>query len=852
MNGLLRQLVAQADRTTVERRLEFAALPEGWTAVASLAVVMMLCWAVLWMYRREGRRGASATVRTGLALLRCVVILSLAAVWLQPVLATYLHKWIDSYCIVLIDDSSSMDLSDRYRMEREVNLVNDALGAAVELPIRRADVVGRLLGRDEGRFISDLADRNRVKVYTFSDAPHLAATVRSKADRGNTTADNDGQTPEGDSDSGETEDGRSSEADSIPTTFAAQGPVTNVSRALRRTVEGLSGAPLAGVVLFSDGGFNQGDPLDVVARFVQEKGVAVHAVGVGDASPSQNVRVVEVTGPQNAFKEDPFAITAHVTAEGMAGETVVVELFERDEAGAAGAGAVAREVVTIEGDGPVGPVVFNRTREAVGRAIYRVAMPVGAYESVADDNAKQLTVNIMDDKMRVLLISGSPSWEYRYVSRLLVRDGTFEVSCWLQSAGAEAVRDGNVVIDRLPESLEELSAYDAVLLLDPDPSEFGPGWARSLEALVTEHGGGVLYGASRKYTPRFMRDGAVERIVKLLPVTPDPEADLVLNRMGHYQVRGWPIVVPGEVSGHPILRVPFGDALGSDGRPLADVRGSDGAGLWWPAMGGVHWFYPVLREKPVATVLMRLGNPQMRNAYGDQILLATQFVGSGRSAFVGFDGTWRWRQYGEGVFNGFWVQMLRYLVEGKLLGAKKRATILTDGTTFQLGATVNVTARLYDERLEPLLTDHVGADYRTGSLRERFSLQRSLDQPGWYEGRFTPNRTGSYEISLTLPATATSGAVEVGHQIEVARPNIEILHPQMNRDALRTLAEQSAGGKYYEVNEIGAIPRAIPDRSESMTVKSRPRQLWDNRWTLIFLIGLLTVEWGARKWVRLL
>lgn len=832
-------LLAQADRTTVERRFEFAALPEGWAAVIALGGVVLTCWAIVWMYRREGRRGASMTVRTLLAAVRCVVVLALVSIWLEPILATYLHRWIDSYAIVLVDDSSSMDLRDRYRIEADAARIRSVMDEQATGPtepetkgVRRADVVGRLLSRDQNRFLRELTRRNRVKLYSFSDSLELAASLRAVHEEG-------GNGPQG----SEAQD--PDDAANVRTTFAAQGAATNVSRAVRRSIESLGGAPLAGVVLFSDGGFNQGDPVEVLARYVEEQQIPLHVVGIGDASPPQNVRISEAVSPNNAFKEDPFTITTHITTQGMVGETITVELYERDGSahGTQPAGSEGKEnpvetrTVRITTDGVLDPIVFTRRREEVGRVTYRVAVPVGPYESVADDNSKQTVVNVIDDKMRVLLIAGSPSWEYRYVSRLLIRDATFDVSCWLQSAAVNAVRDGNTIIDQLPATPEELLVYDAVILIDPDPLEFGPGWARSLDALVTDHGGGVLYVASRKYTPQFMRDPAVGAIVKLLPVKLDPEADLILNKVGHYQTRAWPIEIPRQALGHTIL------GLGDE---RSDSRAT------WSQVPGVYWHYPVLREKPVASVLMRHSNPQMRNSYGGHVLAATQFVGSGRSAFLAFDSTWRWRRQGEEVFNGFWVQMLRYLVEGKLLGAKKRATILTEGSTFQLGRTINVTARLFDARFGPLEVDSVTATYRVGSRPKTFTLKRSLDQPGWYEGRFTPAQIGEYEVLLTLPGGGGSAAVTVGHHVEVVRPNIEILNPQMNRAALKMLAERSAGGRYYEIDEADKIPNAILDRHESTTVKSRPVQLWDNKWTLMLLIGLLSVEWAVRKWVRLL
>lgn len=821
-------LIAQAGRTTVERRFEFAALPHGWTAVIMLAIVISLCWAIVWMYRREGRRGASMTVRTALAVLRCLVILALACIWLEPVQATYIHRWIDSYCLVLVDDSSSMDLYDRYHRPEDAARVKAVLPGDQSFPVRRADIAISLLSRGDGQLLNGLARRNRVKVYGFSEAPKLLATLEARGASATDRQEADGK---------ENDETENRTPDAAIRQLAARGAATNPSRALRRSIESLGGAPLAGVVLLSDGGFNQGDPVAVLARYIEDHRVPLHAIGIGDAAPPRNVRITEVVTPENAFKQDPFSVTAHIATQGMAGETIVVELYERDASESGGGVPVETRTVTIRADGNLEPLTFTRTREAIGRCTYRVSVPVGEYESVGDDNSKQTTVNVIDDRVRVLLIAGGPSWEYRYVSRLLTRDATFDLSCWLQSAAHEAVRDGNTIIDALPATPEELFEYDAVVMIDPDSAEFGPGWAKALETLVTDYGGGMLYVASRKFTPQFLRDSAVRSIVRMLPITPEPEADLILNRIGHYQTRSWPLTIAAQAFGHSILRL---------GGEVADARQR------WAEVTGVYWHYPVLREKSVATVLMRHSDPRMRNSYGQHVLLATQFVGSGRSAFMAFDSTWRWRKEGEEIFDGFWVQMIRYLVEGKLLGAKKRATILTEGDTFQLGSAIKVTARLLNAHFEPLELDSVRTSYRIERRRQEFDLTRLLDRPGWYEGRFTPDRTGAYEIALTLPATAGSEEISVTHDVQVVRPNIEILDTRMNRAALVSLVERSPGGAYYEVDEMERLIDAIPDRHETTTIKSRPTQLWDRWWTLVALVGLLSVEWAVRKWVRLL
>jgi len=823
----LYNLIAQVRRVEVERRLEFAALPAGWGAVGMFALALLLAVCVVYMYRHEGRTGASRRVRWIMAGLRCAVIGLLGVIWLEPVLATYLHRLVDSYTLMLVDASASMDLQDRYRRAEDIARVKPLAPSAGSEPVRRVDLVAAVLERDDRALLRGLTERNRVSVFTFSDEPSAEYTLRAHRESDRVSAE--GNQGKGDQllDAGQ--------VGKTPVRFAAQGAATDVGAAVRRAVESLGRAPVAGVVLLTDGGINRGDDVAAIARYAQDRRIPLHVVGVGDPAPPHNVRVAEVVAPDNVFAEDPFAVVAQVTAQGMAGETVTVELSERRGDDDAEGQIVASRSITLGPDGSVTPISFDHRQSAVGRFVYRVSVPVGAAESVTDDNRKQATVNVMENKLRVLLVSGAASWEYRYLARLLERDATFELSCWLQSADESAVRDGNVVIDHLPATAEELYAYDAIILLDPDPIELTTEWSELVGDLVTRHGGGLLYAAARLHATSFLRDPATEALRRILPVTFDPDADLILNQIGHYQQSAHPLVVPPAAAGHPAMKLP----------------GGDGAAYTWEGVGEVFWHLPVLREKPVATVLMRHGDARMQNAYGAHVLLAAQYAGAGRTAFLGFDGTWRWRGHSEAIFNKFWVQMIRYLVEGKLAGGNQRGVILTDKDTYQLGALVQVSARLFDRAYKPLESPEVTATYRLDDDERMLKMARSADRPGWFEGSFVPPRTGSCQLTLPIPGDDLSGEV-ARREIQIERPNLEILQPQLNRDALRDLAEATPGGRYYDVHEAGALAEAIPDRHESMTIRSRPTPLWDDAWALVLLVSLLGAEWAMRKYFRLL
>ena len=803
----------------VERRLEFANLPEGWLAVISAAVMLAVMWWVWKLYRSEGRSGASAAMRGLLAVVRCVVLLLLAAIWLEPVLATYLHRWIESHTLVLIDTSASMSLRDQYRHEEDDGCVKrflagleddrgEQIGGRSRLQLAQAALEAR-----EGKFLARLAQRNQVEVCSFDDDVRLLRSIKAQRNESGTRVESLGN-------------------------LQAQGAATNVGRAIRRMVEGLGNAPVAAVVLLGDGAFNQGEAAETVGQFAGSKRIPVYTVGIGDPAVPRNVRLTDVTAPSNVFVGDPFAVTVHLCTTGIGEGSVPLELVEKNLGSNTPEKVVERHQVNISGDGALAPEVFHVQKDAPSRYAYRVQVPPQEYETVTDDNAKQIVINVIEDRMRVLLVAGGPSWEYRFLTRLLMRDETFDLSCWLQSASYDAVRDGNTVIDHLPQSPQELFEYDAVILMDPDPDDLVEGWGELLENWVSHYGGGLLFTASRANTPRFMHSAETRQIVSLLPITLDAEADLILNTLGHYQRREYSVTVPAGMGESPVLN--------QGGTPAENEK-------IWAKLGGVFWHYPTLRAKPLATVLMTHSSPRMRNSYGNQVLLATQFVGAGRTGFLGFDGTWRWRRFGEKYFERFWVGLLRHLIEGKMVGGQKRGVILTESETYSVGEAISVSARLSDANYDPLNVASISARFAVEDQPSReFALQPNPQRLGWYEGRFVPDRTGTYKISLRLPGRSVADDVEIAKDLMVVQPNLETLRPQMNRAALQTLAERSDEGRYFEIDQAGRIPDLIEDRHESTTVKGRPTELWDRWWMLLTVCGLLMLEWGLRKWSRLL
>jgi hypothetical protein len=823
-------ILAQIPRTErIETHVELARWSSGNALLVGAAFTIVALYAVAWMYRREARGLITPRLRWSLVACRIAVLFLLGLIGLEPVIVNYIHRRLDACTLVLADSSASMSLADSYRRTEDARRVESVLGRLPSGGVVRVNLEETLLSGRENKFVRGLSAHNTVKVLTFSDQlgdeEHKVSSNHSSA--------------------------AISAPTSQPTQIRPTGPATDVSAAIRAGIDQLGGQPVAGVVLLSDGGFNRGELPDAVARMLKQRGIPLYAVGIGDPAEPINVAVTEVSAPRTAFKDDPFSVTVRLVAQNTGDQPIQVELLEHRARSAEPAKVVATRTVVAPPAGAIEPLSFERKVAEPGEVSYIARAAALTGEAVASDNQREIlpAVQILDDQMRVLIVAGSPSYDYRFLTRMLERDKTVNVSTWLQSADAGAVRDGDTVITELPTRQEDLFQYDAILMIDPDPEEFEPIWASLVATFVTDHGGGLLYAAGNKYSGRFFRSPKTQSILELLPVLPEPDAEIILNELGQYQVRSWPVIVPESSLSDPILRQADNAA---ENRQI------------WSMLEGVYWHFPVHREKPLATVLMRHSNPRMANTFGPHVLMATQLVGAGRSAFVGFNSTWRWRRDDEKYFNRFWIQTLRYLVEGKLLGGRSRGVIISPKDQYELGEAVEITVRALNESFNPLVvpelelavTRNVGEN--EGGTRAEAQPNRLTpipDREGYYQGRFVPDGPGTYRLQLKLPGRPTTQPAgedpPTQKQIVVRPSDIEMQNTAMNRAALSRLAAMS-GGKYFDIDETDRLAGMIPDGSRTYVTRERPRPLWDNSYVLILLVGVLTIEWILRKKAKLL
>ncbi len=417
------------------------------------------------------------------------------------------------------------------------------------------------------------------------------------------------------------------------------------------------GQPVAGVVLATDGRSNTGeDPLRAVESAARLD-IPVFSIAAGGDEGPRNIRLAEIEVSPVVFVRDPMILSVVVEARGLRDAEATIVLEQRVNEGAWE--PVGQQRVGLGEDGVLKRTSFRITPRVVGQYEFRARVEDAGPELTQDDNVATAAVRVVRQQIRVLLIAGAASPEVQFLRNALMRDQHVEFAGWIQHADPGFRQPGDRPITRLPNNDAELRRYDVLLMVDPDLRALGAQWPEMITHFVGQEGGGLIFVAGELYSPQLFEAADSKATggdwTRILPVVRDPglyrsEAEVRFSSQSTYTLELTP-----EGRGDPVFEF-HPDPI----RNRAILT----------SLPGMYWSFPVTRARPGASVLARHGDPRMSNQYGRHVLLASQLYGPGRTVFIGFDSTYRWRYLAEDYFDGFWARLVDRVGRNKALGGR--------------------------------------------------------------------------------------------------------------------------------------------------------------------------------------
>jgi hypothetical protein len=793
-----------------DSRLEFAAMPKGPGALVLIVGAIVLL-ALIWRLYRWERRELSRRKRIILVTLRAITLLAISIMLLEPVLVSSQRETIPSHLVMVLDDSESMKYSDPYTDDSR------AVALAADLKLETKD------GRTP---VQRLRETPRLDLVKTVLQPNLKALGQGRDvylhDLESAARDGSGTSA------------RKRDLDAIQ----AKRPISPLGDAIHGVLSAHRGQPVAGIVIATDGRSNTGeDPLRAAEAAVRLN-VPIFAIAAGASEGPRNIRLAEIEASPVVFVRDAMNLAVVVEARGLKDAEATLILEQKINDG--GWEPISNQRIALGEDGILKRTLFRVTPKVVGQYEFRAKVEDGGPELTMEDNIASVAVKVVRQQIRVLLIAGGPSPEVQFLRNTLMRDQHVEFAAWMQHSDPGFRQPGDRPIPRLPNDAAELARYDALLLVDPDLRALGAQWPDMIVNFVGQEGGGLIFVAGELHSQQLFEAAETVKTggdwTRILPVVREPglfrtDAEVRLSSLATYSLDLTP-----EGRGDPIFEF--------NPDPIRNRA-------ILTSLPGMYWSFPVTRARPGATILARHGDPRMQNQYGRHVLLASQLYGPGRTVFIGFDSTYRWRYLAEDYFDGFWARLVDRVGRNKALGGRFPFTVHLGKGVYRVGDRVSIGVRYTDPAATAEGSEVVAELEIAGQPPEPLRFEKVSDDPGLLTASFPAEQAGAYSLRI-VPATA----VETGSGVRVSTttfrvepPRREVDEPSLNRPLLAELARLT-NGRVLDLAEVGKLDEYLSMREVTRTLETRD-ELWDAPLIFAILVISLTVEWVLRKIYRM-
>jgi hypothetical protein len=769
---------------------------QPWSQFVALLVVVASGTLIIWLYRREGN--APPAYKAVLAALRISLVV-LAMLMLSEMVLSVERTGLPFF-VVMADDSASGGVEDQY--------ADPKLKAAAEslAKLSGRDKVDRLaiaqgwLAKDNGKVLRELQKQHKVKLYLVSSAAQSLAEVDKPEDV----------------------------KPAVEKLLKVEpiGATSKLGDGVRQVLDELRGVPPTAILILTDGQTTDGETLAQAADLARRKGVPLYTIGLGDPEPAKDLELADLRVDDVVFVDDLVRFEAKLNSRGFAGEDITVKLREKLPDSADPNAAKDLESITVKAppDGQPARFEIGHRPKKTGEITYIVEIEPRPRELKVDNNRIERTINVRQEKLKVLLVDGEPRYEFRYLKDFLGREKTIDLSVVLLSSDPEYSEQDIKALGTFPtnkEGKDGLFAYDVVILGDADPTILTAAQMQNLAELVTQRGGGLMLIAGENHNPLSYKGTPLETMIPInLAEARNPIA--VGNAIASFHPS-----LTSEGRAHPIFR--FGDDEATS-RKI------------WEGLPQLNWFLEAARKQPAAFVLAE--HDQLAGSEGKFPLVLYQFVGAGKVMMNLMDDTWRWRfRVGDRYFGRFWIQTVRFLARSKLLG-QKQAELTTDRARYQRNQPVQVQVRFPNPGIAPQNGEVTILVERKGQGPRRQTLQAGAGTKNVLEGALSGLSEGEYVVTL-LPPPVLEGALPTT-KFRVDPPAGEFERIPMNEPELNRAA-QASHGRFYTPTSTDSLLSDLPPPQKVPLDTDPPIPLW-NTWPLLLLfLAVVTAEWVLRK-----
>jgi hypothetical protein len=565
--------------------------------------------------------------------------------------------------------------------------------------------------------------------------------------------------------------------------FNFQDKVSNISELLQAASDRFGTQNLGAVVLASDGTYNEGsNPAYSSAQIA----APIYTVALGDTTPKRDLLVKRVFHNKIAYLGDKFTMQVDVAATNMGNSQSVLTVSKVD-------GDQVKQLQSI-------PISINKndffiTKEILieadkaGVAQYIVALAKLPGEASTANNSKEIFIDILDGRQKILLLANSPHPDLTALKQTLDLNKNYQVTIsTVGEAGIDVSKFDFVALHNLPSASNDISGLLNTLDNNRIPRLYIAGTQTSFQALSrlqsivnVQSDGQQTDDVQGKVSPQFAGFTLDPRIVEELP-----KFNPVLSPFGKFSANA---------SAQVILK---------------------------KRIGKVDTDQPLL-------------------AIGENNGIKT-------GIFLG-EGLWKWRMFdylqhqNHDIFDELIGKTIQYL---SLKEDKRKFRVNLDKNIFNENEPVNFGAELYNDSYELINEPDVALVLKNKEGKDFTFTFNKLGKAYTLNAGILPVGTYNFKASTTF----NGQNLTYDGQLSVRPIQLELFETVANHGVLRQLSAKSGGEMVFPV-DIASIAEKIKNKETVKPViyqTTKTRSIINLRWIFALLAGLLAVEWFARRY----
>lgn len=605
--------------------------------------------------------------------------------------------------------------------------------------------------------------------------------------------------------------------------LAADGTSTDLGQALFGLTEALGGARPAAVLLASDGvdraalgrALASGGP-EAVRRLVGGLPYPVSTWAVGDPKGPADLAVSAVHAPPFGFARRPLTVEADITSDALPEGGSRVLLHADGE-------LVAFEDIDLD-EGEARTVSFEVKPDRIGFHTYRISVEPPEGDTIPSNNQLEFTVKVVRDRTRILQVTSRPSWDVKFLRRLLKTDPNIDLVSFFilrteRSRGLSRREELSLIAFPYEELFtQDLQGFDLVIFQNFWFGSFAPFadhyFMQNIAEYVEQGGALLMVGGDFSFGEAGYGSSA---LAPILPTAVPRDT----SRTDRFEVALTP---PGQR--HPVTRL--------DRDPIRSAER-------WRSLPQLQGANPLGPALPGGVVLATAGD-------GGSPLVAVRSVGRGRTMAFASDTSWRWSMAGTGADSSsqdhaaFWRGAVRWLVQD---AEERQVQVITDRENYRLGESIQAQVRVFGDDYSPLVgaEAHVLA-WKADREGEPLELTGITDTAGQLGFALPADQEGTMVIQVDVPAIGDHWGTSEA-RVSVSDRGGELEQPRVRRDLLGAIAEATGGEAWTEAPDPDDLPRKGADALLAVDRRSEP--VWANPWLLAALILPLGLEWIWRR-----